>query len=47
LVAIGTRYKAKVDFEGVDRWNHTIDLAVAKRLSNIPIILSPNVEKLE
>jgi hypothetical protein len=37
--SIGTGYKAKVDFEGVDRWNHTIDLAVAKCLSNIPIVL--------
>jgi hypothetical protein len=31
-------YKAK-DFEGVDHWNHTIDLAVAKCLSIIPIVL--------
>ena len=43
---IGTRYKAKVDFEGVDRWNHTLDLAVAKSLSNIPIVLGANFEKI-
>jgi hypothetical protein len=43
--SIGTRYKAKIDFENGDRWTHTIDLGVAKRLSNIPIVLSATLEK--
>lgn len=43
--AIGTRYKAKIDFENGDRWTHTIDLGVAKRLSHIPIVLSATLEK--
>jgi hypothetical protein len=38
--------KAKVNLEGGDRWNHTIDPAVVKHLSNIPIVLSANLEKL-
>ena len=40
------RIQAKVDLEAGDRWNHTIDLAVAKRLSNIPIVLSATFEKI-
>jgi hypothetical protein len=44
--SIGTGYKAKAIFEGVDHWNHTIDLAVVKRLSNIPIVLSAKLEKI-
>lgn len=43
--AIGTRYKAKIDFENGDRWTHTMDLGVAKRLSHIPIVLSATLEK--
>ena len=40
------RNKAKVDFEGGDRWNHAIDLAVAKHFSNIPTFLTANLEKI-
>jgi hypothetical protein len=43
--SIGTRYKATIDFENGDRWTHTIDLGVAKRLSNIPVVLSATLEK--
>jgi hypothetical protein len=43
--SIGTNYKAKVDFENGDHWTHTVDLGVAKRLSNAPIILSATLEK--
>ena len=43
--SIGTRYKAKVDFENGDRWTHTLDLVVAKRLPNIPVVLSATLEK--
>jgi hypothetical protein len=43
--SIGTNYKAKVDFENADRWSHIINLGVAKRLSNIPLVLSATFEK--
>jgi len=43
--SIGTRYKAKVDFENGDHWTHTVDVGVAKRLSNIPVVLSATLEK--
>jgi hypothetical protein len=43
--SIGTRYKAKIDFESGDRWSHTVDLGVAKRLSSIPVVLSAALEK--
>jgi hypothetical protein len=43
--SIGTRYKAKVDFENGDHWTHTVDLGVAKRLSNVPVVLSATLEK--
>jgi hypothetical protein len=43
--SIGTRYKAKVDFENDDHWTHTVDVGVAKRLSNIPVVLSATLEK--
>jgi hypothetical protein len=43
--SIATRYKAKVDFENGDHWTHTVDVGVAKRLSNIPVVLSATLEK--
>ena len=43
--SINTRYKAKVDFENDDHWTHTVDLGVAKRLSNSPVVLSVALEK--
>lgn len=43
--SIGTRYKAKIDFENGDRWTHTADLGVAKRLSSIPVVFSVTLEK--
>jgi hypothetical protein len=43
--SIGTRYKAKIDFENGDRWSHTADLGVAKRLSSVPVVLSATLEK--
>jgi hypothetical protein len=43
--SIGTRYKAKIDFENGDRWTHTADVGVAKRLTTIPIVLSATLEK--
>jgi hypothetical protein len=43
--SIGTRYKATIDFENGDRWTHTVDLGVAKGLSNIPVVLSATLEK--
>jgi hypothetical protein len=43
--SISTRYKATVDFENGDRWSHTINAGVAKRLRNIPVVLSASLEK--
>jgi hypothetical protein len=43
--SIATRYKAKIDFENNDHWTHTGDLGVAKRLSNIPLVLNLTFEK--
>jgi hypothetical protein len=43
--SIGTRYKAKIDFENGDHWTHTADLGVAKRLSSIPVVFSATFEK--
>jgi hypothetical protein len=43
--SIGTRYKAKIDFENGDRWTHTVDVGVAKRLPNVPVVVSATLEK--
>jgi hypothetical protein len=43
--SIGTNYKAKINFENGDRWIHTIDLGVAERISNMPVVLSVTLEK--
>ena len=43
--SIATRYKAKIDFENGDRWTHTVDVGVAKRLPNVPLVLSATFEK--
>ncbi len=43
--SVGTKYKAKVDFEEGDHWIHTVDVGIAKRLSNIPLVLSATLEK--
>lgn len=43
--SISTNYKAKIDFENGDHWTHTVDLGVAKRLSNTPVVLSVTLEK--
>jgi hypothetical protein len=39
------KYKAKIDFENGDRWTHTLNAGVAKRLSNIPFVVSADLEK--
>jgi hypothetical protein len=43
--SVGTNYKAKVNFENGHRWTYTADLGVAKRLSNLPVVLSATLEK--
>jgi hypothetical protein len=43
--SIGTRYKAKIDFENGDGWTNTVDVGVAKRLSSVPVVLSATLEK--
>ncbi|MFZ3374040.1 MAG: hypothetical protein WA183_00625 [Chthoniobacterales bacterium] len=43
--SISTNYRAEVDFENGDRCTHAVDLGLAKRLSNIPIVLSATLEK--
>ena len=43
--SIATNYKAKVNFENGERWTHTIDVGLAKRLPNVPLVLSATFEK--
>jgi hypothetical protein len=43
--SIGTNYKATIDFENGDRWTHTVNAGIAKRLSNVPVVLSATLEK--
>ncbi len=43
--SIATRYKAKIGFENGDRWIHTVGVSVAKRLPNVPVVLSVTLEK--
>jgi hypothetical protein len=43
--AISTNYKAKTNFENGDRWTYTVDVGVAKRLSQTPVVLSGTLEK--
>jgi len=39
------RYKAKVNFENGERWTHTVDVGLARRLPNVPLVLSATFEK--
>jgi hypothetical protein len=39
------KYKTKTDFENGSRWTHTVNAGIAKRLANIPFVLSADVEK--
>jgi hypothetical protein len=43
--SVNARYRAAIDFENGDRWSQTIGAGVAKRLSNIPVVLSASVER--
>jgi hypothetical protein len=43
--AMNANYKATVDFENDDRWTQTISAGVAKRLTNVPLVLSATFEK--
>jgi hypothetical protein len=43
--SIGANYKATIDFENGERWTHTVNAGVAKRLSNVPVVLSAMFEK--
>jgi hypothetical protein len=43
--SISAKYKAKIDFENGDRWTHTVNVGVAKRLPNVPVVLSATLEK--
>jgi len=43
--SIATRYKAKIGFENGDRWTHTVDVGIAKRLPKVPVVLSVTLEK--
>jgi hypothetical protein len=38
-------YKAKIDFENGERWTHTVNAGIAKRLPNVPIVMSAILEK--
>jgi hypothetical protein len=39
------KYEATIDFENGDRWTHTVGAGIAKRLSNVPVVLSASLEK--
>jgi hypothetical protein len=43
--SIFAKYKAKIDFENGDRWTHTVNAGVAKRLPRAPVVLSATLEK--
>ena len=43
--SLSARYKATVDFKNGDRWNHTVNAGVAKRLSKFPVVFSASLEK--
>jgi hypothetical protein len=43
--SIFATYKPKIDFEIGDRWTHTVNAGVAKRLANVPLVLSGILEK--
>jgi hypothetical protein len=43
--SIFATYKPKIDFENDDRWAHTVNAGVAKRLPNAPVVLSATLEK--
>jgi hypothetical protein len=43
--SVFAKYKTKIDFEAGDRWTRTVSGGVAKRLSNIPVVLSVAVER--
>jgi len=43
--SILAKYKAKLDFENGDRWTHTVNVGVAKRLPDAPVVLSATLEK--
>jgi hypothetical protein len=44
-LSILAKYKAKIDFANGDRWTHTVNAGIAKRLPNIPVVLSATLEK--
>jgi len=43
--SIFATYKAKIDFENGERWTHTVNAGIAKRLPSVPIVLSAILEK--
>jgi hypothetical protein len=43
--SILAEYKTKIDFANGDRWTGTVNAGVAKRLSNVPLVLSTTLEK--
>ena len=43
--SMNAQYKTAVDFENGDRWSHRVRAGIAKRLSNVPIVISAAVEK--
>ena len=43
--SMSAKYKATVDFENGDQWNHKLSAGVAKRLSKIPVVISATFGK--
>jgi hypothetical protein len=43
--SISAKYRTVLDFNNGDRWAHTLAAGVAKRLSNVPVVVSTTLEK--
>ena len=43
--SVSGKYRAIIDFNNGDRWTHTVTAGIAKRLSNVPVVLSASVQK--
>ena len=43
--SVSAKYKATVDFENGERWNHKLSAGLAKRLSKIPVVVSATFGK--
>ena len=45
LWSVSAQYGTKVDFEDDDRWTHSVEFSVAKRLDRAPVSLEASIKK--